>query len=168
MLATSKETNGEKVVFKMIVKPGGFKPAEHLHMVQDESFEIISGKLTYVINGEKKTAIAGEKLVLPKATGHTHYNDEANEDLVMVQTISPALDCEVFLENLFGLTHDGKIKGGEPKFLQIMAWSNYYQSETWLAKLPLSFQKFIAFVSSPVAKMLGYRAVYKKYSGYNA
>ena len=168
MLATSKETNGEKVVFKMIVKPGGFKPAQHIHVKQDESFEIISGKLTYLINGKKKTAAAGEKIVLPKGIGHTHYNDEPEGDLVVIQSISPALDCEIFLENLFGLTNDGKIKGGEPKFLQIMAWSNHYQSETWLAKLPLSLQRFIAFVSFPVAKLLGYKAVYKKYSGYNA
>jgi quercetin dioxygenase-like cupin family protein len=168
MLATSKETKGEKVVFKMIVKPGGFKPPEHIHLKQDESFEILSGKLTYSLNGKKKTANAGEKIILSKGIGHTHYNAEAGEDLVMVQTISPALDCEIFLENLFGLTHDGKIKGGEPKFLQIMAWSNYYQSKTFLATLPLSLQKFIAFASFPLAKLLGYKAVYKKYSGYNA
>jgi hypothetical protein len=49
-----------------------------------------------------------------------------------------------------------------------MTWSNYYKSQTFLAKLPLPLQKFIAVASYPVAKMLGYKAVYKKYSGYNA
>lgn len=46
-------------------------------------------------------------------------------------------------------------------------WNNYYKSKTFLAKLPLPLQKFIAVVSFPVAKMSGYKDVYK-YSGYNA
>ena len=168
MIATAKETQGEKVIFKLTLKPGGFKPVEHLHIKQDEHFEILKGEFGYVLDGKESRAIAGEKITLPRGHGHTHYNASASEDLVMVQTITPALDIAVFLENLFGLMADGKVKNGDPGFLQVMLWSKYYESKTYLAKLPLAIQYVVRGIAVPIARLKGLKPVYKKYSGFDA
>lgn len=165
-LETSNETGGKYTKIKFTVKPGGFKPVEHIHPQVDETFNILSGRLTYRLNGEESSVNAGSKITLPKGIAHTHFNNEP-EDLVMEQTFTPSLDVEVFLENLFGLTADGRFKNGSPEFLQIMMWLRRLKAKTYLAKIPIGAQNFLSIVLSPLAVMLGYRASYEKYNGIN-
>ncbi|MBD0287113.1 MAG: cupin domain-containing protein [Flavisolibacter sp.] len=167
VLESAQESNGRHIRFKFLIKPGGFKPVEHLHQKQDETFEVLRGKLTYILDGQKKIANGGEKVVLPMAHPHTHYNDE-KEDLVMIQTISPALDAEPLIESILGLARDGKLKDGEPKFLQAMVWLRHFKARTYVAKVPIGAQNFLALFLGPVGRLLGYKAVYKEYSGFDA
>lgn len=167
VLETPKENDGERLLYRFTIKPGGFKPVLHLHEKQDEIFEILSGKLTYNLHGKTSVANAGETVVLPMGLPHTHYNGETNEDLVMMQSIKPALDAEWLVDSILGLTKDGKLVNGKPKFLQVMVWLRYYNAGTYLASVPIGVQKSLAFVLSPVARLLGYKAAYKEYSGVN-
>jgi hypothetical protein len=41
----------------------------------------------------------------------------------------------------------------------------YLDSKTYLAALPLGVQKVLMHTVAPVGRMLGYRAIYNKYSG---
>lgn len=168
VLETSKENNGERLLYRFTIKPNGFKPALHVHEKQDEIFEIIRGKFTYNLEGKLKVASAGETVVLPKGRPHTHYNGDPHEDLVMLQSITPALDSEWLVDSILGLTKDGEIINGEPKFLQVMVWLRYYKAKTYLAKVPVAVQKYLAFILAPVARLLGYKAAYKEYSGVDA
>lgn len=168
MMETAKDTDGEYIRFHFTIKPGGFKPAEHLHALQDEEFIVLGGELTYLINGEKKRARIGEKVTLPKGEKHTHYNESPDKDLIMIQTLSPALDSEELIEGIMGLSRDGKIKNGSPEFLQVMVWLRHFKARTYLAKVPVRTQDVLAKVLSPVGRVLGYKAVYKEYSGFDA
>jgi quercetin dioxygenase-like cupin family protein len=166
-LETARESNGRHTRFKILQKAGGFKPVMHIHTEQDEIFEIVQGELTYILNNEKKIVQKGETIILPKGYAHTHYND-GNEDLLMHQTVSPSLDFDQVLENLIGLSAEGKIPNGEPKFLQVMIWLRNYQSKTYLAKVPVVVQNTLAFILAPVARLFGYKAAYKRFSGFDA
>lgn len=168
VLETGKDNNGERLCYRFTLKPGGLKPVLHIHEKQDEVFEVLSGKLTYNLNGQVRVAEAGQTITLPKGSPHTHYNGEANEDLVMIQSICPALDAEWLIDSLLGLTKDKKIVNGQPKFLQVMVWLRYYKAKTYLAQVPVAVQNALAFLLAPVARMLGYKAAYKKYSGVDA
>ena len=163
-LETSRDTGGKYTRIKFTVKPGGFKPVEHIHPLVDESFKVIRGRLSYKLNGDDNFILSGNSITLPKGIPHTHFNNE-KEDLVMEQTFTPSLDVEVFLENLFGLTADGRFKNGSPEFLQIMVWIRKLQAKTYLAKIPLSIQNFLSLLTYIPARLLGYRASYAKYSG---
>ena len=167
VLESAQDSNGKHMRFKFLLKPGGFKPVEHLHQKQDETFEVLRGRLTYVLDGQKRVANAGETVVLPKNHPHTHYNDE-KEDLEMIQTIAPALDAEPLIEGILGLSRDGKLKKGEPKFLQVMVWLRHFKARTYLAKVPIGAQNFLALLLAPIGRMLGYKAAYKEYSGFEA
>jgi quercetin dioxygenase-like cupin family protein len=163
-LNTSADTGGRFTKIKFTIKPGGFKAVEHLHPQFDETFNILSGKLTYILAGEKHIIEAGSRITLPKGIRHSHFNNE-KEDLVMEQTFSPSLDVEVFLENLFGLTADGRFKNGSPEFLQLVMWQKKLNAKTYLAAIPVRAQKILSYILAPLGSILGYKASYAKYSG---
>lgn len=162
-LETSENTRGEFTKVKFTVMPGGFKPVEHIHPFFDETFKILKGILTYKLEGEVKRLGEGNEVTLPKSIAHTHYNDESTM-LVMEQTFSPSLDVEIFLENLFGLSRDERIKNGEPELLQVLVWLKKLKAKTYLAKIPITLQNFLSGLLSPLAYLLGYRASYRKYN----
>ncbi|HEX6432516.1 MAG TPA: hypothetical protein VF008_32705, partial [Niastella sp.] len=51
-LETAKETNGERVSIKVTLKTKGPLVPDHMHTIQDESFEVLSGKLTILSEGK--------------------------------------------------------------------------------------------------------------------
>lgn len=164
---TAAETNGAYSRIKIKVIAGGFKPVMHLHTTTDETFEVISGRLTYIVNGKKKEIGPGLSVTLPKGEAHTHYN-AGKDDLIMYQSFAPSLDVDVFLENLFGLDAEGKVPKGQPAFLQLMVWGKTMKSKSYIASVPVGIQKVLTYLLAPIGRLMGYKAVYMKFSGYNA
>lgn len=162
-LETSSMTGGRFTRIRFTVKPGGFRPVEHIHPEFDEHFRVLSGKLAYTLGGDAGTVESGGEITLPREIPHTHFNN-CNEDLIMEQTFSPSLDVEIFLENLFGLSCDGRVKNGEPELLQVLVWLRKLDAKTYLAKLPVRLQDALAVLLFPLASLLGYKASYRKYS----
>lgn len=162
IVETAQESGGAYTRMKITLQPGSLKPVMHLHESGDETFEVISGKMTYRVGTQQGLIGPGEKVTLPKGGPHTHYNAE-NEPLIAYQTISPALDFEVFIETFCGLLNDGRFKKGQPPFLQIMVWIRTLQTKTFLAAVPVGVQKALALLLTPVALLLGYRKSYPKY-----
>ncbi len=163
-IETSADTNGARVTIKVTLKSKGQTVDDHIHLLQKESFKILSGRLTYFLNGEKNHVNAGEEIVLPKNKAHNHYNMD-DEPTEFIQTITPGIDVDFFLENLFGMINDGKVKGGKLPFLQAMVTARYLESPSRLADIPMGIQNVLISILGPTARLLGYRAIYKKYTG---
>ena len=164
ILETSRETQGQYVRFRTTLPQGkGFEVA-HIHTSADETFEVVSGQLSYKLGKESGKIGAGDSITLPRGQAHAHWNADP-EPLVMIQTISPCYDTDRFLETLFGLAMDGRLDAkGQPPFLQVMLWIRELESKTYLAAIPQGVQNFLAVVLSPLAKRLGYRSFYEKYA----
>ena len=157
---TAAETGGTKATIRVLIKKGGFKPVMHKHLQQDETFEVISGRLTYQLVGQPPVSIGpGETITLPKGVGHTHYND-GEEDLLMYQTAAPALDFEPFIAALHHNIIRGNMKKGQPPFLQLMVWMRELQGKTCVADIPVGVQKVIASLLAPLGKWSGYKTFY--------
>lgn len=163
-LETAKDTNGQRVTMKMTLKYKGELVPNHFHALQDENFEVVSGKLTILLDGKKQLLTKGDKITLPKNKPHNHYNNDS-ETLVLIQTISPALDFDYLLENIIGLTIDGKMPNGKAGLVQELVTLKYLDSKSYLANIPQGLQKFLMNVVGPIGRIFGYRAIYKKYSG---
>lgn len=69
-LQTSEETNGEYALLELRVQPHGFVAAPHIHPRQEESFEILSGTFTFVVNGEERQVEPGDGATIPASTSH--------------------------------------------------------------------------------------------------
>lgn len=162
-LETAKDTNGERVRMKMTLKSKGELVPNHFHALQEEHFEIISGKLTILLEGKVQTLTQGQEITLPKNKPHNHYNNDS-ESVVFIQSISPALDFDYLLENIIGLTIDGKMPNGKAGLVQELVTLKYLDSKSYLANIPQGLQKFLMNVVGPIGRVFGYRAIYKKYS----
>lgn len=164
-LETAKDTNGERMTLKLTLKTKGELVPNHFHVLQDESFEVLSGKLTIWLDGKTQTLVAGDKITLPKNVPHNHFNND-DETVTFLQTVTPALDFEYLLENLIGLSIDGKMPNGKAGLVQELVTLKYLDSKSYLAAIPVGVQKLLMNIVGPIARLLGYRAIYKKYSGF--
>ncbi len=163
-LETGIDTGGERVTIRVTQKKSGQTIDNHLHVLQDETFNVISGRLTCYQDGREYHLSAGDKLTLSKNIPHNHYST-SDEPAVYIQTITPAMDTDYFFENYFGLLNDGKIRNGKLPFFQAMVTLKYLESPSFLADIPRGLQKILATFLAPAGRLFGYRAIYKKYTG---
>jgi len=163
-LETAVDSKGERVIMKASIKSKGQLVPKHFHVFQDETFEVLSGQLTVWLDGQTRTISAGEKILLPKNVPHNHYNNDDNP-VVYIHSVTPAMDFELLIENLVGLAADGKSKNGKYGLVQELVSLKYLDSKSYLADIPVGVQKILMNIIAPIGRLLGYRAVYKKYSG---
>lgn len=163
-IETAKDSNGEHVIMRATIYSKGANVPNHIHTIQEETFEVISGKLTVFENGTKRILSAGEKITFPINKPHNHYNDH-DEAVTYIQTVTPALDMDYFLETLLGLDADGKAKNGKYGLVQELVLLKYLESKSFLADMPIGVQKILMNIVAPIGRLMGYRAIYKKYSG---
>lgn len=163
-LETSKDTGGQRVVMKATIKSKGQLVPKHYHVLQDESFEIISGQLTVWFDGKTTLYSAGQNVMLPKNVPHNHFND-SDEPVVYIHRVTPGLDFDYLIENLVGLAGDGKSKNGKYGLVKELVALKYLDSKSYLADIPQGVQKVMMNIIAPIGRAFGYRAIYKKYSG---
>lgn len=165
-LETAQDSQGERVSIKMTVKTKGQLVPMHLHMLQDEHFTVLSGQLTVLQEGKSQVLQAGESIVLPKNEVHNHFNNH-DEPVEFIQTVSPALDFDYFIENLINYTIDHQVKGGKFGLIQQLVTSKYIASKSYVAGIPIPVQNFLMNVVGPIAKLFGVKALYAEYCGIN-
>lgn len=99
------DTDGRLVLGEMVLPPGGFVTAEHVHPNQEERYEVLTGELHVRIDGRERIVGSGDKVVVPVGKPHVWWN--AGQDEVRFRCeVTPALHFETFLETLFGLASD--------------------------------------------------------------
>lgn len=163
-IKTAKDTNGEYVELKATIYSKGKLVPNHFHIYQEESFEVISGYLTVMVNGDTRILSEGEKITFDKNIPHNHYNNE-DVALTYIHSVRPALDFDYLIENLAGLAGDGKSKNGSYGLIQELVALRYYDSKSFLSDIPITIQKILMHTIAPIGRLFGYRAIYKKYSG---
>lgn len=102
---THKKT-GERITFlqddplvmENEVPAGDGLRREHLHPVQSEAFEVVSGSYTLVVDGDERTLSAGESAEVPPGAVHCGWTEDG---AVLRITFTPALRWEEFVRRLF-------------------------------------------------------------------
>jgi quercetin dioxygenase-like cupin family protein len=163
LLETSATTGGAYTRARFVFAAGGLRVPAHIHPLQEEKLEIVSGKLTYYLAGDKHVAEAGTIVLLPRGTAHQHHSEDA-EAAVVIQTMTPGLDFDYLLENLFGLGSEGRLQGWR-YFVYLTVILGKMDSAFVGANLPIWFQKVVAKIVTPILYLFGYRAVNKRFSG---
>jgi mannose-6-phosphate isomerase-like protein (cupin superfamily) len=163
ILETSAMTGDARTRVRLVFKPGGSRVPMHRHLLQDEKYEVLSGRMTYWLDGKKCHAEAGTTVTLPRGVAHQHYS-EGPEDVISIQTMTPALDFDYVVENLFGLGSEGRGVKPIDALLQGLVWIRKAKGPFYLT-IPIWVQRGLAFIITPIAYRLGYRAVYQRFSG---
>ena len=97
---------GERITFEQDdplvmtdeVPAGEGRGREHVHPSQTESFEVVSGSYTIVIDGQELALSAGDTAEVPPGAVHCGGTDEG---AVLRITFTPALRWQEFVRRLF-------------------------------------------------------------------
>jgi quercetin dioxygenase-like cupin family protein len=162
-IQTAVSTGGRLLEMESVYIPNTPEPILHYHPNQEEYFKILHGEVTVRIGNELKVLRAGDELHIPAGTHHGMWNPTGHPATVNWKTI-PALETEYFFETITGLVNDGKTdQKGKPRLLQTALTINHFSDMFRLVKPPFAIQKILFYGLTPLAWMLGYRAIYQKY-----
>lgn len=90
-LESARDTDGARVVMKATIEGRGKMLPDHMHMPQNEFYEIISGTMTVWQDRKLSQLPTGEKVPLARGRPRNHYND-ADTLLTYIHSVTPALD----------------------------------------------------------------------------
>jgi mannose-6-phosphate isomerase-like protein (cupin superfamily) len=93
--------NGHEVLYlEGRLPPHNEGPPMHIHVDQDESVEVVSGRLSATVDGKTITLGAGERGFIPRGVRHRWWNT-GDEPLALRGKAEPAGDLDQFLEGMF-------------------------------------------------------------------
>lgn len=88
MLATGDETGGAYCLAVATVPPGG-GPPPHYHTREEESFYVLEGEVTFMVDGKTVIGTPGTFVQIPRGTPHAFKNQSAAAARMLIQC-SPA------------------------------------------------------------------------------
>lgn len=160
-LETWAETNGTQLKIDCVSPVSSTREKSHTHPYQENRFTILKGTLQFTINEKEQLARVGDIISVPKNTPHSFYNS-GNTDAHYIQDFYPALKIDSLFETFFILARDGKLnKNGTPNILRTALILLNFEKEIRLSKPNWVLQKFIFVLLAPIAKLMGYKAVYE-------
>jgi mannose-6-phosphate isomerase-like protein (cupin superfamily)/carbon monoxide dehydrogenase subunit G len=164
IIESSRDTDDGSLRFDYSATPRA-NVSEHTHHYQEESFEVVSGKLGLRVGGQDLILTPGQSATGPPGVPHAWWNPSDEERVRFLAGIRPGLDVETMLETVLGLMREGKTIGPVPRNpLQIAVLAREIGS--WLVLTPVENVLFAPVAAlALVGELLGYRARYPKYSG---
>jgi len=125
-MATGEDTNDKYAMWEALVPPGG-GPPPHVHSMEEESFYILEGEITFQIREKRVVASAGMFANMPVGTPHS-FRNESTKPAKMIISVAPA-----GLENMFfeigAALPEGSTSALPPT-----------KEERWNAMLPTDFE----------------------------
>jgi len=97
MKATSEQTAGVFNLFEVSCPPD-YKTPLHIHYIEEVAVYVLDGALTFFWGKEKKDAVAGTFIYLPRCTPHGFRVERGTQARILYMTIPAGFDRFV-LEN---------------------------------------------------------------------
>jgi mannose-6-phosphate isomerase-like protein (cupin superfamily) len=148
---TAAQTNGELLAIDLELPAGRKVPGPlHVHPLQEERFEVVSGTMRFTMGREKIVAGPGEVVTVPAGVKHDFANVGDEDALVRVE-IRPALRMERMFETAIALAEQGRTwMGGIPKPLDLAVFATEFQDEVQGAFPPFWLQRIVL---APLARL---------------
>jgi quercetin dioxygenase-like cupin family protein len=161
----SEDTNGERLVVDLYVRPGGAVAAKHVHSYITERFEVLAGTVRFHLDGRDELAGPGQEVEVPPGAVHDWWNVGSDEAHVLVE-IQPAERFELMIQNLYGLANDGKANPrGVPRLLPLALFAREFRREGEFIHPPRIVQRVLFGALAPLARARGYQAINPEYLG---
>ena len=115
-LTRGGEDGREVLYLEGSLPPHSEGPPMHVHVDQDESGEVISGRLSAIVDGKTITLGTGERAFFPRGVRHRWWN-AGDEPLVFKGKADPAGDLDQYLEGIFAIINASA--SGRPSLFHI-------------------------------------------------
>lgn len=164
---TAIETEGKIVEWDNFVEPGG-GPIDmpHVHLYMRESFEVVDGEVTFVIDGRKQVVKAGERVLVEPGSSHAFVN-ATDRPAYMISRFEAAADepwQELAREGRLGdsaFVQLGRVGGmGAASPIQMMVFGRRFQYVGRFNGVPFWLQDVLSFLVTPTARLFGVHAYY--------
>lgn len=127
---TIRARGPEALVLEVRVPPDMIRPPAHLHRSQQESFQLLHGRITVQTGREQHVLGPGDRIAVPSAAPHTWWNS-GEDEAVLLAEFRPPGQAQSFFETFCGMAAEGRCNShGSPPFLQIAASARWWDS-TW-------------------------------------
>jgi quercetin dioxygenase-like cupin family protein len=165
-LVVFRQRTADRVAGELYVRPGGFVPV-HVHRLQVERFEGLSGTLRFRLGRRRATLGPGDAVTVPAGTPHGFRN--VGRDMAHFRIeLTPPLRGEDGLRTLFGLQRDGRLRiprRGIPRpLLQIAVLFDEYLDEIHLPILPFPVQRLVFRALAQLGRWRGYESEFPEYA----
>ena len=148
-LRTTEETNGEYLLLRIELAPGGGNGL-HYHPAFTEEFHAVEGRLNVELEGRHLALEPGERALVPIGARHRFYST-SDEPIVFEVEIRPARRFEEGVRIGYGLARDGLVRpGGMPRSIWhaalLLQLADTYSADIpgWLIRLPVRVLAAIA------------------------
>ena len=160
-LETWAETNGTQSKINCVSPVTSKREKSHYHPYQENRFTVTQGQLLFNIDGNEQIASVGAIVSIPKKVPHSFYNS-GHTDAHYVQEFFPALNIDRLFETFFVLAKEGKLnKSGSPNMFRTALILLHFEKEIRLAQPNWILQKIIFKLLVPIARLMGYKAIYE-------
>jgi mannose-6-phosphate isomerase-like protein (cupin superfamily) len=105
---TSAQTGGAVAEMDLDLSPAAFLAAEHIHLRQEEKFEVLEGLIRLRCRGEESVCGPGETVAVPAGSPHAWAPDGDQGARVRI-TFTPGAGIEQFFDEFFRLAREGRV-----------------------------------------------------------
>jgi quercetin dioxygenase-like cupin family protein len=141
---TASSTDGELLAFDFALRPGGAVPLPHVHPIQTERFEVVSGQMRFRVG--LRTFVAGPGDVVEVAPGVAHSFANAGEQEARLHVeVRPALAMEEMFGEVVAMARAGRMtRRGRPRNpLDFALLARTYDREAHAPLLGLRIQRLL-------------------------
>src|SRR5215472_8803154 len=161
---TADDTAGALLTFDMVVDPAGRVPGGHVHPVQQESFEVLTGTMKFRKGRHTVIAQPGDTVVVPPGDFHKFAN-AGDEPAIVRVTVEPALRMEQLFETVAALAREGRtLRSGLPKPLELALFMREFEEEVRAPVAP----GLVRAAMAPLAWLADRRGLDRRYQALRA
>lgn len=132
----------------------GAASGHHIHPLQDESYEVLSGSIELFLDNQWHHVGQGQSISIPKGKVHA-FRNSTNELATTINTHNPGLRFQEYLEVMEMLIQQGKITGmnGLRNGIYLSLHSLEFNTDVVLIKPPYWLRKLVA----SIGQLFGYK-----------
>jgi len=141
---TAATTGGELLAFDFALRPGGAVPIPHVHPVQTERFEVVTGRMRFRVGLRTVHAGPGDVVEVAPGVMHAFANDGDEEARLRVE-VRPALRMEEMFAEVVAMAEAGRMtRRGLPRnLLDLATLARRYDQEAHAPFLRVGIQRLL-------------------------
>jgi quercetin dioxygenase-like cupin family protein len=141
---TAATTGGELLAFDFALRPGGAVPIPHVHPVQTERFEVVTGRMRFRVGLRTVHAGPGDVVEVAPGVMHAFANDGDEEARLRVE-VRPALRMEEMFAEVVAMAEAGRMtRRGLPRnLLDLATLARRYDQEAHAPFLSVGVQRML-------------------------